>query len=72
MSIMKLVSVLLQIHFPAWLQGTPTSPEAQLKQVIRSCLHTASQQRASASKVQELLYNIMVQHGWSNRMRKTW
>ncbi|KAL0051798.1 hypothetical protein WJX82_002306 [Trebouxia sp. C0006] len=59
------------VQLPSWLQGnvTGSSPEAQLKQIIRSCLHTASQQRPSASRVQELLYNIMVQQGWSNQMR---
>jgi len=63
--------VLLQVQLPSWLQGnvTGSSPEAQLKQIIRSCLHTASQQRPSASRVQELLYTIMVQQGWSNQMR---
>ena len=65
--------MLLQVQYPSWLQGnvTVSSPEAQLKQIIRSCLHTASQQRSSASRVQELLFEIMVQNGWGNSMYKT-
>lgn len=71
MSRLQLITVLFQVGFPAWLSGTPTSPEVQLKQVIQSCLHTASQHRPSASRVQELLFEIMVQNGWSNSMCKT-
>ena len=71
MSRLQLICVLFQIRFPSWLSGTPTSPEAQLKQLIQSCLHTASQQRPSASRVQELLFEIMVHNGWSNSMCKT-
>ncbi len=60
--------MLCQVRFPPSMHG---SHSVQLKQVIKSCLHTEPKRRRPASQVQKALYEIMLQNGWSNRMYDT-
>ena len=64
-------AVPVQVTFPSWLDGTPDSPEAKLKWIIRACLHVRLQDRWLSDQVHVALHEIMVQHGWSDNMQDT-
>lgn len=55
----------LQITFPQDLSGVPGSAKAQLREVIRSCLHSRPEDRPTAMQVQAELYDIINQQQWS-------
>ena len=57
---------LLQVIFPACLNGPEGSAEEELKALIRSCLHTNVRHRIQACRLQAGLYSIMKQSKWTN------
>ena len=59
---------IVQVGYPDALDGSADSADAQLRQVIWTCLRSRPENRPTACQVQAALHNIMQQFTWSSSL----